>query len=415
MIAYHFPPARISSGIQRTLKFSTYLLGLGWLPSILTVHPRAYETTGDDQLAELPADLCVNRAFALDTARHLALAGRYLGGMALPDRWVSWWLGGVVSGMGMVRRERPDVLWSTYPIATAHLIALTLNRLTGVPWVADFRDSMTEEKYPADPRQRKVYLWIERQVVRRADRIVFTTPGTRRMYAERYPDVPAEKWCVIPNGFDEQNFQDAETIYAKRVAGEPVKLVHSGILYPSERDPTRFFQALAELKALGFFESNPLRVTLRATAHDGLFAPIIEEMDIGDIVQLRPAVAYREALSEMLSSDGLLLFQATNCNHQIPAKLYEYLRARRPVLALTDPAGDTAATMLDAGITTIVRLDDMEAIKTALRNFITMIDEGAAPLATDEAISRYSREAGSRDLARVLDEVSGANRSAVLT
>ncbi|MCU0257137.1 MAG: hypothetical protein MUF60_10355, partial [Vicinamibacterales bacterium] len=83
-IAYHFPPVRVSSGIQRTLKFATHLREQGWEPMILTVHPRAYEVTSPDQLAEIPPGMVVSRAFALDAGRHLAVAGRYPQWLALP-------------------------------------------------------------------------------------------------------------------------------------------------------------------------------------------------------------------------------------------------------------------------------------------------------------------------------------------
>ena len=156
MIAYHYPPVQISSGIQRTLKFSTYLGPLGWQSSVLSVATRAYSHTSDNQVCEIPADVRVQRAFALDTSRHLAVKGRYPLLLALPDNWSTWWLGGVTSGLAMIRRARPDVIWSTYPIATAHLSGLTLHRLTGIPWVADCRDSMTEENYPTPTLRRKV-------------------------------------------------------------------------------------------------------------------------------------------------------------------------------------------------------------------------------------------------------------------
>lgn len=132
MIAYHYPPLRGSSGIQRTLKFSRYLSEHDWRPVVLSAHPRAYASTSNDQLAEIPKEVPVHRAFALDTSRHLAIKGRYLGALALPDRWVSWWFGAVVSGLRLIRRYRPEIIWSTYPIATAHLIALCLHRITGI-------------------------------------------------------------------------------------------------------------------------------------------------------------------------------------------------------------------------------------------------------------------------------------------
>ncbi len=143
MVAYHFPPMRGSSGVQRTLKFAQYLPQSGWQPLVLSAHKRAYDNPGDDQLADIPADVPVRRAFALDSGRHLAVRGRYAGFLALPDRWVSWCLGAIPAGLALARRHRPQVIWSTYPIATAHLIGLALHKMTGLPWVADMRDPTT--------------------------------------------------------------------------------------------------------------------------------------------------------------------------------------------------------------------------------------------------------------------------------
>ncbi len=407
MIAYHYPPDRISSGIQRTLKFSRYLLDAGWKPSVLTVHPRAYQQSGDDQLDEIPGAVDVCRAFAVDAAKHLSIKGRYPLFLALPDRWAAWWLGGVWSGLSMIIRQRPRVLWSTYPIATAHLIALTLKRFSGLPWVADFRDSMTEDDYPANPTVRRVYNWIERGVVKRADRVVFTTPGTMRMYAERYPDLPQNKWVVIPNGYDEENFQIAVDQDSTPVAGGAVILVHSGILYPFERDPTCFFAALSALKSRNEITADGLQVRLRATANDELLSAMIDKFGIADIVSLAPSIPYTQALAEMLQADGLLLFQASNCNHQIPAKLYEYFRARRPLLGLTDPAGDTAQLMQETGIPTIVRLDNQADIEKGLLEFISSIKTGTAPLADKQDIVQFSRQFGASRLAGILEDLAG--------
>ena len=165
MLAFHYPPLQGSSGLQRTLAFSRHLPASGWEPLLLTAHPRAYPQRGDDQMRHIPAALSVTRAFALDSARHLALGGSYFNFTALPDRWVSWWIGAVWEGLRLIRRHRPALLWSTYPIATAHLAALTLQRLSGLPWVADFRDLMSADDYPEDATKRAIYQWIERRTV----------------------------------------------------------------------------------------------------------------------------------------------------------------------------------------------------------------------------------------------------------
>ncbi len=407
LIAFHYPPLRESSGIQRTLKFSRYLPEFGWEPAVLTAHPRAYASVGAEQLGEIPSGMPLVRAFALDSTRHLALAGRYARATALPDPWASWWLGGVAQGLALVRRFRPELIWSTYPIATAHAIGATLARLTGLPWVADMRDSMTEPGYPADPAKRRAYLAIERRAAMRAARVVFTTPGARRMYAERYPEVPDSRWAVIENGYDEENFARAGAGVPPAPGSRPLTLVHSGILYPSERDPRPFFAALAALKRRGVVDAGRLRVVLRASGHDALHRSHIEAAGIADLVELAPSIAYERALAEMLAADGLLLLQAANCNHQIPAKLYEYLRAGRPIFALTDPAGDTAATLRANGLDGIVRLDDAGEIATGFERFLGAIEAGTAPRVSTEAAARHSRRGRSAELARLFDAVCG--------
>lgn len=407
MIAFHFPPLRGSSGIQRTLKFAQYLPQLGWLPVVLSANPRAYSNSGDDQMGDIPAEVVVHRAFALDTSRHLSFKGRYPGWLALPDRWASWVLGAVPSGMRLIRRHLPTVIWSTSPIATAHLIGYLLHRLTGLPWVADLRDPMVDGAHPSRPAMRRASLWIEGKTVQHCARAVCTTPGAIDTYTRRYPAIPTSRFALIENAFDEENFAEAERhARAARDADKPFTLVHSGVIYPSERDPVPLFEALTALLSDGTISAGKFQLLLRATGHDAYLAELIEKFGIGAVVTLAPHVAYRDALQEMLSADGLLILQAANCNHQVPAKLYEYLRAGRPILALTDPVGDTAATLRRAGVDTIAPLDEKDAIIHAMKRFLNLARAGQAPVATAATVATNSRLARTRVLADLLDVVA---------
>lgn len=409
MVAYHYPPVRVSSGIQRTLKFSSYLRDHGWEPMVLTISPRAYEKVGDDQMGEIPRDMLVERAFGLNTVKHLSVKGRYFRWMALPDRWASWFPAAVWQGVRMIRLHRPAVVFSTYPIATAHWIGLALARLSGLPWVADFRDSMTEPDYPPDPLTWRVQRRLEQWTVRRCARAVFTTEGARAMYAERYPGIPASRWAVIENGFDEENFRDAESGFERRPLGRAgqLTLVHSGVLYPYERDPRPFFSALRALLGRGEISPDGLQIVLRATGADEVYRPMLEEQGLSGIVRLEPSVGYRDALREMLCADGLLVFQAAGCNHQVPAKVYEYFRAGRPIFALTDSAGDTAGVLRGAGVGDIANIADAEEIEAGLRAFLRAVAEGRARGVAPEAAAAHSRRARTAELARLLAEVAG--------
>ncbi len=405
MIAYHFPPFQASSGIQRTLKFSAYLHEYGWEPLVLTVSPRAYDATSPHQLKEIPEDAIVRRAFGLDTSRHFSIGGRYFRWMAQPDRWVSWWPGAVWTGMRMIRRYRPAAIFSTSPIVTAHLIGLSLCKRSRLPWIADFRDSMTETGYPRDPRTWKIHRKIEHETVHHCSKAVFTTEPTRQMYAERYPEIPASRWAVIENGFDEDNFRSAESGFTNTPLGRPgqITLLHSGILYPTERDPRPFFAALAMLKHSGDIDGSKLQVVLRATGNDELYKPMIAELGIDDIVRLAPVVSYHEALQEMLRADGLLLFQGACCNHQIPAKIYEYYRSGRPILGLVGPEGISASMLSEARVNHIANIADAENIAGTLRLFVKKLSEGVDSGVSREFAMRHSRKARTKELAALLD------------
>ncbi len=409
MIAFHFPPLAGSSGIQRTLRFAQHLPALGWQPIVLTAHPRAYETTSDDLAADVPREAIVRRAFALDAARHLAIRGRYPAIAARPDRWISWWLGAVPEGLRLIRQHRPDAIWSTYPIATAHAIGATLARRSGLPWIADFRDPMAQEGYPADPLTWQRFAAIEARALREAALSVFAAPGAARMYRERYPDVPANRVRVIPNGYDHETFAAAEARLAGRrrplVEGR-VTLLHSGIVYPSERDPVPLFAALRRLVDRGMIDPAGVRIRFRAPGHDAFLARLAGEHRLEPLIEIAPSVPYREAIEEMLLADALLVLQASNCNDQVPAKLYEYARAGRPILALTDPAGDTAGSMRSFGLDAIAPLDSVEAIERALPAFLAAVNSGTARLPERRAVAAASRRARSQELLALLEEVS---------
>ena len=405
MIAFHFPPLAGSSGIQRTISFARYLPRSGWEPLILTANPRAYERVSDDQLKDVPPGTVVERAFAIDSSRHIAVKGRYPAFAARPDRWVSWWFGAVPRGLAMIRKYRPDAIWSTYPIATAHMVGHTLHRLSGLPWVADFRDPMAQEGYPTDPKTWKKFRHIEERALQRASFSVFAAPGAGRLYRKRYPDIPDDRLAVIENGYDEDNFAPLDTSDRSPLLPGMFTLVHSGIVYPSERDPTELFRALRQLLDAGRLSPRELRIRLRASAHEGMLAKLIDDFGVKELVELAPPIPYRQALLEMMRADGLLLLQASNCNDQIPAKAYEYLRCRRPIIALTDDAGDTAGLMRRAGVQNIAPLDSADKIALELRRFLDQGRLGEAPLPNAAEVAACSRSHRAGELGNLLDRL----------
>lgn len=406
MIAYHFPPLAGSSGIQRTLRFVQHLPKFGWEPIVLSANPRAYERTSNDLMNEIPDGTVVKRAFALDTAKDLSFKGRYLAAMARPDRWVSWKYPAIYEGMRLIKNFKPDVIWSTYPIATAHLIGAELHKKTGIPWVADFRDPMAQENYPSDPVIWKRFEAIEQKAMCSASLNLFTTPGAAEVYRTRYPQA-VHRIHVLENGYDEESFIEAEASVLQckqQLNSGKITLLHSGIIYPSERDPTQLFQALARLKAEYPKQAERIVIRFRAAVHDEMLLAMSEKYGVSANIEVLPSIPYRHALSEMLSADILLVMQAANCNQQIPAKIYEYIRSGRPILALTDPIGDTAGVLRKAGCTSITKLDVVDGIYDQLR---LMVTRGALnehfPSARKEFVDDASRFGRTASLVDMID------------
>jgi glycosyltransferase involved in cell wall biosynthesis len=280
--------------------------------------------------------------------------------------------------------------------------------------VADLRDPMLDAVHPADPLVRRVAGWIEAQTIRAAARVVCTTPGAVRHYRQLFQDVPPERFCLIENGYDDEDFDaaEADARAAARPAGGPLTMLHSGIVYPLERDPKPLFAALAGLLREGSLTPARFQLVLRAPVHAAFLQALIAEYGIASLVTIAPPLPYRAALAEMLGADALLLLQAANCNDQVPAKLYEYLRANKPLLALTDPQGDTWAAVRAAGIDTLAPLDDAEKISTALLQFIALAEAGQAPLAPELVRRSHARSARTVQLATLFDAVVAETRQA---
>lgn len=330
--------------------------------------------------------------------------------LAQPDRWVSWWLGAVPSGLRLIRKHRPAVIWSTYPIATAHLIGYTLHRLTGIPWVADFRDPISNADIGPNALTTRTRQWVERRTIMYAARSVFTTPGAMADYACRYT-TRKKSFAVIPNGYDERDFNSLRDGQRSRPVSSPraITLVHSGVLYPDGRNPRAFLSAIAALRAQGVESVEELYVILRASRQEAMYETMITDMGLEDIVSLQPPMPYHEALTEMASADGLLLFQGSEYNRQIPAKVYEYFRIGRPILALTDPDGDTAGLLASEGVDSIAPLDDASAIAIVLREFLEGVKSRTIAVPPPERVAHYSREAGAKQVATLFDQVVGGS------
>lgn len=412
MVAFHYPPEASSSGVLRTLKYTRYLEQFGWRCTVISTDVSAYEQTNDELAKQIPGSVRVIRTRYINTKRHLSIAGRYPAFMAVPDNWIGWWPWGVAAGKRVLKHDPPDIVYSTSPHPTAHLIAMRIAALGKLPFVADFRDPWHEE--PPEPgtpgivaRGAKI---LERRVVRRADRVVASTLGLRDLMQQRYGDQPKDKFSAILNGYDEQDF---ESIARPDSHHDELVMVHAGNINREFRDPCSLFRAIANvakklnigienirLRFIGggaYGESPGLQQCVKDT---GLHAQV-------DFVSRLP---YKETLEALSSADILLLLQASEDTRDlVPAKLYEYLRTKRPVLALVFD-GATSEVMRETGGGWCVdprRTPDLEsAVEHAICEWRAgKLDQHSAD---QIALKKFDRRSLAGELADVFNDVVGA-------
>ncbi|MBD3237308.1 MAG: glycosyltransferase [Candidatus Eisenbacteria bacterium] len=425
IFAYFFPPLG-GAGVQRIVKFAKYLPQRGWDPTIVTVRARDYWMHDATLERELGSDVRVVRTASLTglgVLRRLApgSAGgpdaprassggirrlrRLAGWFWLPDSYRGWVPFAVRAGADLLARESFDALLTSSSPDSSHLIGLALARRFRVPWVADFRDPWTR-RISFDPPTRWHHRWhrsTERRVLRRADLVTVTAPETREDYLAREPGLAPERIRVITNGFDEADFAGLEG-----AAPDPARLriLHAGQLN-TERPARPFLDGLAR-----FLEETPsARVRLRA---DFIGAHYAEDRDdarrlgLEDVVRFARPLPHRELVAELRASHLLLLMEQDSSRGALilPGKIFEYLRARRPILGLL-PEGAAAHLIRRLGAGWCCRTGDAACAARLLAERFAAFSRGAPfETALGEAdLAPFERRALTAELAEALDDL----------
>ena len=411
LIAFDFPPRR-TSGVYRPTALTKYLSSCGWRVTVLTIQADGQSVQDSTLLQKLPSEVTVvrTRYSAIDgwersvgtsvkSLRILATPTNANGGqptffsrclrlgprlarsvLYFPDNTAGWVPWGLVKALGLLRAEQFDAIYTTHPPRSAHVLGLLLKILTGIPWVAEFRDPwvlpLDEEnisglKVPAPRRNR----WLQTQIFHRADALV-TVTSNHAEELERIFHAPHEKLTVIPNGFDEDDF--SHPLVAGCDLYEPgyVHLSHFGTIYP--KFSGRFFPALAELVKELPWLGKRLRIHVIGYPDEDV-QRYANQAEVLGMVQFHRVVEHSEALKAMYSSDGLLLFygHAYTSRTSVPGKLYEYLRVGRPILAIAHEGG-VKELIRQGNAGWVVMPNNTAAIKQVIRELLLLV-ENASP------------------------------------
>jgi glycosyltransferase involved in cell wall biosynthesis len=411
LVTLYFPPAG-GGGVQRSLKLATHLPALGIETHVLAPDDPKWVHT-DDEL-ELPTQAWVHRA------RYLGPKGRrpaeelhgregldLLGAHArlafrrvlVPDENVSWNLTAIPAALRIVREHRIDVVLTSSPPGSVHLLGAAVKGATRVRWVADLRDSIAAHPHrrsesPLVRAKEKTAEAVARLVARSADAVVTVSNAISDEVRELDPRGPVE---TISNGCDFDDFAGLEY-----TPGERFRITHTGSFF-GKRDPRPFLTALGESRtdAVARFVGD-FRSADREWA---------EQRGLGDRLELHPYVPRRRSLELQRDSEALLLLipDAGGRGRGVPAgKVTEYLAGARPILALVPPAGAAAALLRETGAGIVVAPDDVRGMRGALEQLEGRFRAGrlnGTPLPTAQR-ERLSRRARVEELAELLHRLA---------
>ena len=249
MIAHYFPPYG-GGGVQRTLKFVKYLPEFNWQPIVLAAketRETAFDYTLCDEIPDnvkvyrtrpllridrfekgaaaklSPSNLASSRKAESFTRNMLKRFWKFIREYILiPDREITWALPAVIEGLNVIAKEKVDVIYTTSPPHSCHLTGFILRKLTGKPWIIDFRDPWTQRHIPSvRARIHKHEQYLEYRVLKLAGKVIANTPLNEQDLVSKYGAVVSNKVVTITNGYDSTDFRGLttslfDTLYAGR-------------------------------------------------------------------------------------------------------------------------------------------------------------------------------------------------------
>lgn len=428
IITYYWPPSG-GAGVQRWLKMTKYFRDFGVEPRIYTAENPDMAMQDFSLVKEIPDDIqvitypvwepygiyrkllgkkkteSVNQGFISENKRSGLLEKFSIwvrGNFFIPDAR-KFWITPSIQFLRKYLAEHPvDIIISTGPPHSMHMIALGLKKYTGLPWVADFRDPWTHIDFYD---QLQLTQWadrkhhaMEQQVLQHADSVVTVS----RSWAEDFEKLGRKNVQVITNGFDEADFpkQHAE-LYSGFV------LHHIGSMN-KDRNPHVLWKVLKELCQEDPDFKNALKIKLTGK-NDYAVMQSIAENDLKNNLELVEYMPHAEIVKQVPMSTVLLLplNDTPNVAGVIPGKLFEYLAANRPILCIGDVNGDAANIIAECKAGFTCDFKNAAEMKNVLLKLFEQYKNNTLHIAGVNA-ENYTRKKGAQQFAEIIYRLAGS-------
>jgi len=423
IITYYWPPSG-GSGVQRWVKFAKFLREFGWAPIVYT--PENHEIPAVDLSLgkELPDDLTVIKkhifepysfykkftgqnkdskigaAFISDqeTPKFAEKISRWIrGNLFIPDPRVLWVKPSVRFLSDYLKENPVDAIATTGPPHSMHLIGFHLRQKLGIPWLADFRDPWTEIEFyhefmPSRWADKKHHR-LERTVVKQADEV--TTIG--KSMAESYETMYDRNVHIVTNGYDEEDFDDTLV-----KPDDQFTISYIGTMARSQ-NPLALWKVLSDMVK----EKAAFRDALKIQLIGKTDLAVIESLKKNNLIPYLEEVGYipHDQVTKYQRRAQVLLIISKNVSisgYFLPAKFFEYMAAKRPILCIGPPDGDMGDVIRECNAGAIADFGDYESTKKIMTDFYQKYQKGQLN-AMSKGIEQYSRKNLTKKIAEIMD------------
>ena len=429
--AYYFPPLG-GAGSQRALSFARHLPAHGWEVVVVTPREGVYGLDSSFPMLALPG-VCIVRTGTFEPAvlvRRLLGKGRASGGgtggsyvdevevgtlghalrqwvrrrLYFPDSSRGWVRSAVAAARKVHRKTPVTAVLSSSPPVSGHLAAMRFSKEQGIPWVADWRDLWVEHLDRAAPRLPES-LALDREILGTADGLTAVTASLGQLLRMKKPRGPVR---TVRNGFEPEDFSSTPP---PAFGEEGFRIVYTGTVYsPEEQYLGAFLEALRQVNEEGGGKRVRLRILGKVHPES---MELVRRSDPGGAVDLAGFVSHEETIRSIQQADLLFVMTTTRTDRsglaEVPAKTYEYLAARRPILVLTEEGSETQRVLKGLVGVWFRGFRDVEGIRSAIREAMAF---RPVPLPSWDGLAAYSRGSQAAALAGLLDEVSAARTGA---
>lgn len=427
IVSFHFPPTNSIAAV-RLGKFAKYLSHFGWEVIVLTVsRVKGFPPTLSLEINE--SNVVRTGYFGIGSATLYNLAGEQkntdsavkstrmsffhrLARLVEPFyslplvrlllvEPIGWYRPALKAGRDILKKHRVDIIFSSYGPALSHMVASKLSKEFSIPWVAEFRDLWTLSHYC---RRVQPFLLLEQMLEKKVMDNSSALIAVAEPMVEPLQKLHGKKAVVIPNGFDEQDYKEPVPQTTK------FTITYTGRLIGGKRDPRLLFQAMADLAREGII--SPDNFELRFFGDSSLtsiLSPLIKAYHVNDLVKIYGFVPFKESVSRQQESTALLLLLWINHDEEkgvYTGKVFEYLGARRPILAI-GPKGGVVDRLLTESATGVI-VSEVAEIKHVLgiwlKEFSRLGTITSFFSPNNDIISHYTRKKQAEQLALVLND-----------